>query len=674
MSDDLTGVDPARMARAASALENLRNVLAANVPKIMTIMNSYGSPVSLSLLAQAQARSVADAAAMRARSDLAQKLSQSEGLSMIPGVSMVTIAWNGSAVDAASALADARLLQSAEQDRNSQQALADIQAVADDVSDHLAQGDLAYLSDFYNHAGPAVAGLATVLHNLNGSAREPMPALLANAFSQQDREILNSFATGLAHVDSSGMLQPPAIRQLTATSTLWSMGMLVKYGPSGSAWNTADPGKSSQNFLSQLTLAEFHAYQDGTLRIPLGPGKFPIPAQDYQQVEQALSQYDPLSALLQADAQNTTAAMQVLASPDGSKISSFLLNGGGFRYSLQNTDPPSQYFTILGPDEAPKGEFPTVYLSGLDQQAIGSFLDAATSAPRGDDAAAWQSAWAAYNIISNTPAPLIEGGSVAWQVSAPVRAALMDTFARYVPDLAFAAGGVERDPVGGQRPYVIGVTSTQLNAYLQEISLDKNDFIQMQAMASMATGSSVGVLARGGSVPALPGPVTAFAALYARISAEAANVGITMAQQEDLHNQMLNQMISIAEEGVWFVPGAAEGVLFVKALDAADKVASVTPIAFSTNNEAKAVANANTQQGMNELLAEVPLIRGLMATGALPDPPPPDAFDASGNPTDALGEWWSYHGNEVVGGKPLWEWVSFIQGAMGVQQNAFGGS
>src|SRR6202041_1751600 len=102
------------------------------------------------------------------------------------------------------------------------------------------------------------------------------------------------------------------------------------YGPSGSAWSTADPSAQSQNFLAQLTMAEYKAEQNGTLQIPLGPtSKYPMPMQAYQQVEQGLAQYDPLSALLAADAQNKTAALQLLGGKDGSTLSCFLLNGAG---------------------------------------------------------------------------------------------------------------------------------------------------------------------------------------------------------------------------------------------------------------------------------------------------------------------------------------------------------
>ena len=76
MASNVVGVDPEWIAQAASALEQLRDALAANVLIIVSTLEEYwssdaGSPVSLAPLKQAQARSVQDAADMRARSNLA---------------------------------------------------------------------------------------------------------------------------------------------------------------------------------------------------------------------------------------------------------------------------------------------------------------------------------------------------------------------------------------------------------------------------------------------------------------------------------------------------------------------------------------------------------------------------------------------------------------------------
>src|SRR5580700_323476 len=110
---DEVGVEPGRLSQAASALENLRDVLAANVPTIVNIMNEYwssgtGSPVSLAALQQAQSRSVDDATQMRTRAQLAEAwLAQSVSLA---GSGMVTIPFSGPDLDNADASVEAQAL------------------------------------------------------------------------------------------------------------------------------------------------------------------------------------------------------------------------------------------------------------------------------------------------------------------------------------------------------------------------------------------------------------------------------------------------------------------------------------------------------------------------------------------------------------------------------------
>ncbi len=669
---DEVGVNPGRVSRAASALENLRDVLAANVPTIVNTMNEYwsagqGSPISLGMLQQAQSRSVDDATEMETRAQLAEAwLAQKVGLT---GTGMVEIPWSGQALNDDAAAAQAKELAAAEAEatKHPKAAQAEIAAIELSIQEHLADGQdgQPWLQAFYNDAGPQVANLATVLHDLNGSGNLPITQEFQHVFSSQDEQIMKTFATGLAYVDSQGLLTSSTIEQLTATPTLWSVGMLVKYGPPGSAYGTQDPKLGSEDFLAQLTQATYNAYQKGTLQIPLG-SKYPPVGQDYDQINQGLSAYDPLSALLQADAQNQTAARQLLGTPAGSNLASFLLSGGGLRYAYNQA---SNNFTILGPDEPVK--YPdNVYSGQLSQQATGNFLDAATAAPRGAGVSAEQAAQAAYNIISQTPAPLIDGGTIIWQESSPVRQALLDTFARYMPDLAYSAYGPQREPIHlDDGAYVLGIGQSQLNNFLQEISADPTDYVKMQALSRLAMGTSIGVLAHGGSIPGLDSPVNEFAALYADVNIQAAQVGITEAQQTDLLHQQLNQMISLAEAGFGLIPGGGEVLAGAKAL-----VAVSAPFVpqLSTDNESNAIANAQTQQGLAEYTAEIQLVRGLMATGALKDPPPPGSFTANGTPTLKFGDWWGDHSGDVVAGKELSDWLTSIQTTMMAEQNALG--
>jgi hypothetical protein len=666
------GVNPDRVAQAAAALAQLRDALAANVPVIVNTLNQYwsggtGSPVNLGSLQHALGRAPADATDMETRARLAalwlqQKVS-------LTSTGLVSIPFSGQALDEADAKAEAQALTAIEGSQDPSDAMATIQAVQQDIQDHLSAGDTQWLTAFYDQGAAQVAGLAATLHSLSGLASEPLPEQL-KVFTPQDTQILSTYAQGLAAVDHAGQLNQAAISQFTQTAALWSTAMLLKYGPSGSAYGSTDPANNSQGFLAQVTSAAYHAEQGGKLQVPLG-GKYPIPAQAYGQVNQALAAYDPLATLLQRDAENKTAAMQVVGGPEGGLIASYLLNGGGLHYTYSNfTDPPAEYLTAVSPT-SPVSANLDVYETGVPDQIIGSFLDAATSGARGATPAAFQSAWAAYNIINNTPAPLTNSTGFDWQVSTPVRQALLDTYARYLPDLADAANGIQRQPVhlvSGSDTYVIGVSQTQLSALLQEISADPNDFVKIRAMAGLAMGTSVGLQTQNITLPGLSDPVPGFASLYGRISTEAANVHISQAQQQDLQNQELNSMISLTEAGFGAIPGGGTVLTSAKAL--ASVSAPLIP-QFPTNNEQSTVLGANTASGRDQLMAAVPLVQGLVKTGMIKVPP--GSFDGQGNPTQVFGNWWGDKGaGETVGGKTLADWLTSIQVAMGVQHTAFG--
>ena len=102
--DQEIGVDVERIQQLARALENLRDVLVANAPVIVSTLNQYwsggtGQPISLLALQQAPGKSDDDAAAIRARAKMAVHY-QDQPAASLPG-SMVAIPWNMSAKDQA---------------------------------------------------------------------------------------------------------------------------------------------------------------------------------------------------------------------------------------------------------------------------------------------------------------------------------------------------------------------------------------------------------------------------------------------------------------------------------------------------------------------------------------------------------------------------------------------
>ncbi|MGD0555346.1 MAG: hypothetical protein ABSA93_10240 [Streptosporangiaceae bacterium] len=230
---DEVGVEPERLAELASALENLRNVLAANVPVIVNTLESYwesgaGQPISLTALKQAQARSPEDAADMRMRSDLAQAwMNNPANIDVVSG-GLAYIPWDGPDLTTQDATLDATELAAAEKDGNRAQILA----IETDIKDHLAEGSAgqAFLTAFYNQAAPQVAALAAALYAEDGNIKQPL--------TTADEQILKTFATGLAATTATGSLSPTAMKALTNAPDMWSMAMLVKYGPDAKAYGT----------------------------------------------------------------------------------------------------------------------------------------------------------------------------------------------------------------------------------------------------------------------------------------------------------------------------------------------------------------------------------------------------------------------------------------------------
>ena len=144
------GVDPEQVARAASALGQLRDALAANVPTIVNTLSQYGAEVNTGVLKQAQSRSVTDAEDMLARARLAQ-LWEQQGVNLT-GEGLVDIPWSGPELDNADAQAEAQALAQAESGKDPKVSAASIKAIEQDLQAHM--DDAAWLRTFYNDAAP----------------------------------------------------------------------------------------------------------------------------------------------------------------------------------------------------------------------------------------------------------------------------------------------------------------------------------------------------------------------------------------------------------------------------------------------------------------------------------------------------------------------------------------
>ncbi|HVT69899.1 MAG TPA: hypothetical protein VHF26_19255 [Trebonia sp.] len=252
---DFVSVTPGRLDQLTQRLEALSAGLAANAAKITAMMNDYaqqgGDVAGLAqMLAQAQARAAPDAANMRARTELAYKAAPAGG--SFHASATVSIPWDVGTVSVLAARADAQELSIAMSTKDPAERMADIKRVESDIKDHLAAGTagLAYLSAFYNDAGPQVAALADTLYAANGTLARPLTAA--------DQQILNTFGTGLAYVIKNGTgataLGAQATAALAKAPDMWSVAMLFKYGPSGKAYGTGSAATALRQAVSNATV------------------------------------------------------------------------------------------------------------------------------------------------------------------------------------------------------------------------------------------------------------------------------------------------------------------------------------------------------------------------------------------------------------------------------------
>ena len=650
MSEEI-GVDVERIGQLASALENLRNVLAANVPTIVNTMEEYwssgtGSPISLQSLKQAQARSVEDATSIRDRSIMAV-----EYQNQVPAQigNMVPMPWDASPaqLNADAEQAAVQELASAEalSKTNPQLARAQIQNIQADIQDHLTAGDTAWLTSFYNAASPQVANLAAVLNGEDGqtgSTPYTMPAVL----TKQDQQILNTFASGLAAADKTGNLTQATIGDYANAKNLWSVGMLFKFGPSGSAYGTQPaetitsngtviPGKP--NLLAQVTTSiEMARTRLNGYVIPLNGPDVPTNAVGIAFINQPLTEFDPAQAMLTLAAQNGAAARQVLAGPDGKQIAASLM-----------TAPNTTHYQVFGSDGKLVGfapdTLPVQFAHGqpldysgpihagafavpLSPNVVASFFNAATAAPRGTDAAAYESANAAMNLIQATPPP-----STA-SLPAAVQSSLLTVAQRYILDLGISTTNTSATssmviPLYNKagQPWFVSIAHNSSNnvdplaTFLQQITSNPTTGGILMASAKTQFGQYYGLLKTNKLPAGLNGPdgidpAMSMAKLMGQIQTQSNNVGIQGAQETDARNAEYNALLSFAESEAGKIP--VVGSTIGNAQTAAGLLGINLP-SFSTDNAANAYASDQQNFALQQLQINVPMAQALLNNGVL---------------------------------------------------------
>ncbi|HEY2507347.1 MAG TPA: hypothetical protein VGI58_12590 [Streptosporangiaceae bacterium] len=638
MSGGEVGVNPELVSTAASALENLRNVLSTNVPIIVNTMNGYwnsgaGSPVSLAALNQALGRSADDAASMRSRASLAADWER-QHVSLSGGI--VTIPWNPS--DALTAQADAQNLAAAEAeaDSNPKAARTAIQAVQADIQDHADSGDKQWLADFYNDGAPSVANLAQTLHNIDGANAKLDYQDRFTVLTKADQQILATFGQGLAATDKAGLLSPPAAHAIADAPDIWSATMLVKFGPPGSDWAVSEPksplNKQGVSLLALMTQSVYTDEQNGTLTVPVGYGAS-YDQQDRDQLQQTLANYDPLQVLLTADTQNKNATWQVMGGPDGAGLAKLLLGNDG-SYDLgqlglwaqgerNNEGLPSGTFTLVPPGKAVPEMTPMTVFDWPDPNAVGAFLNASTSVPRGHNPDAWLSAEAAKNIIDNTPP------SGVFQEDPAVQQALLATAQRYLLDLSESTtynGPSDVLTFGNNpdAPYILKITGahvtgsssdTPLSQFLNQILSNAHDAGVLNASIKTALGRYYTIGETTGFPPGGPAsPDDDMASLLGRVTSESGNIKYVVGTQQDEQNAEVNSMIDFAKDAATWLPVVGDYA------DKAESVASLfgVPMDLPTDNAASAATANGYDFADAETQINVPMVQALINAHAIP--------------------------------------------------------
>jgi hypothetical protein len=319
--------------------------------------------------------------------------------------------------------------------------------------------------------------------------------------------------------------------------------------------------------------------------------------------------------------------------------------------------PGGSGFQSLNPDPNSEPQGPGVHEILLDQQTVANFLDAATQGsdpnsapPRGTGESARLTAQAALNIIQNTPGP---GGIT---VSEPVRRALMDTYGRYMPDIAASVGGQYTGNTGsvrqtdGNGPWVLELPgrSSSLASFLQQICTNHDDAAMLQAETLYSFGQAYGwQMKNGPSPPPSSDMAGSLASLYAEVDAQEKNLGYSAAQMTDTRNKILDNLVQMAP--LVLVPAA--GVAGGTAADFLLRVRfAATPWMaqmFGTNNAANAAAADRSDAAVKQNMVGVAMTQGLIDQGVISPPAgyhfyqgkPPHIKVDSANP--GYSDWWN---------------------------------
>ncbi|MFI7028345.1 hypothetical protein ACIBK1_06515 [Microbispora rosea] len=624
-------------------------------------MQKWGSEVAVTSLPGLIAAALDDVRDMDARTARAYELAREQGwsaLSSAPGVlgpaftrpPGVRLDWEATGQSGNQGKRDAETLAAALAAKDPEDARTALRELPESLRRHLADKD--YQAAFWAGAGPLALRAARALYERTGSA----------LFSAESVSVLRALGASLAAASQmrvgSGKdrrpLLPAAIRAgLTGNSDPWSVGMLVKYGPEGRSWDS--------RLLADLTRAMLDARAAGKTIWPPARGKLETDV-DASRHQRLMAEYDAVGAVLQRAAENGMAARHVLGDPaTGLKYARMLVNDD---WHTPGYDPGP----FLSSYVHPGGALPLTGQVDLSAPTA-AFLKAAVSAERGTSADAKESAWSVVHIVQATA----EFSKLHPESTLPtvIRQSLIHTAQRYMADFAQGASreyGSGATPLGDVEgnPWVAIVNRSELERFLDQALCDPRELGVFKGLADARIAAAVTATVK---APGDENFLREMAGLYGLVQRVESGRRFATAQKQDeeaTRNQVALSILSGGFGALSFSNPWGPGTI---AQFLTGVTAPVVNDSFDTGHTAEALRKGNEAFRDAVFGVELPVVQGLVDAGVL-EPPADAAWFSDGKvvPNRNLTAWLSAHGETVLDGRRLDDWVEEARSAMGDQR------
>ncbi|MGW5261817.1 hypothetical protein ACWEQG_12625 [Microbispora sp. NPDC004025] len=658
---EFVGVDPENLKELAKRLEQLHELLARYSPLIQQKMQKWGGEVAVTALPGLIAAALDDVRDMDARTTRAYELARQQGWSALgpaPGVPGLTfnrppnvrLDWEATGQSGYQGQRDAETLAAALAAKDPEDARIALLGLPDSMRRHLADKD--YQAAFWAGAGPLALRAARALYERAGSA----------LFSAESVSVLRALGASLAAAsqmrvgtgkDRRPLLPAAARATLTGSSDPWSVGMLVKYGPEGRSWDS--------RLLADLTRAMLDARAAGKTIWPPTRGKLETDV-DASRHQRLMAEYDAVGAVLQRAAENGMAARHVLGDPaTGPKYARMLVSDS---WHTPGYDPGP----FLSSYVHPGGTLPLTGQVDLSAPTA-AFLKAAVSAERGTSADAKESAWSVVHIVQATA----DFSKLHPESTLPtaIRQSLIHTAQRYIADFAQGASreyGSGATPLGDVKgnPWVAIVNRSELERFLDQALRDPRELGVFKGLADARIASAVTATVK---APGDENFLREMAGLYGLIQRVENGRQFASAQKQDeeaTRNQVALSILTGGFGALSFSNSWGPGTI---AQFLTGVTAPVVNDSLDTGHAAEAQQKNNEAFRNAVFGVELPVVKGLVNAGVLQ--PPADATwfrDGKVVPNRNLTAWLSAHGETVLGGRRLDDWVEEARSAMGDQR------